>query len=157
MTLPTIVPAGFAGDYTDFLKVKLQRDGSAFVNAGVVSIPSGTVVTTIVGLVPFTANAKISVTGLSLFAAALGASVTASIGVVYQSASEGTDVPTLFVSGSTTVAAGGAIAFTPTATNVPYVTTGNGWIAVTLAGATTGSTGSINVQALISYFSGGIQ
>ena len=157
MALPTIVPTGFAGDYTDFLKAKVERDGSAFLNNGVVSVPSGTVVSTIVGLIPVVAGAKINPVSLAVHCAALGASVTGSIGVVYQNSTEGTDVPTLFVSGSTTPAAGGNIVIAASATNIPYVATGNGWLALTLAGATTGSTGSVNVMATISYFNGGIQ
>ena len=156
MALPTIVPVGFAGNRTDFLKAKVSRDGGSFVNRSSVSVPSGTVVTTIVGLIPFQAGATVSVPALSVVFAALGASVTASIGVFYEDAAN-TDVPALFASAITTPAAGGVSTITPSATNLAFVAPGNGWIAVTLAGATTGSTGSITSQAVVNCFNGGVQ
>ena len=156
MALPTIVPVGFAGNRTDFLKAKADRGGSAFVNRASVSVPSGTVVNTIVGLIPFQAGATVSVPALSVVFAALGASVTASIGVVYEDVLN-TDVPALFASAITTPAAGGVATITPSAANLAFVALGNGWIAVTISGATTSTTNAITAQAVVNYFNGGVQ
>lgn len=157
MTLPSIVPAGFLGTNKDFLKVKVDRSGAAFVNRGQVSVPSGTTTTTIVGLIPFMAGMTLVTGATDLFCEALGTSVTVSIGVVYDDNVANTNVQTLFTNASTAAAAGGVVPITESATNLPYVTTGNGWVVATIGGATTGSTGTIYIQALLDYFNGGIQ
>lgn len=157
MTLPSIVPTGFAGTSKDFLKVKVDRAGTAFVNRGQVSVPSGTVVTTIVGLIPFQAGMTLVTGATDLFVEALGTSVTLSLGVVYDDNVTNTNNQTLWVNASTVAAAGGVVPIVESATNIPYVTTGNGWIVATINGATTGSTGSVYIQALLDYFNGGIQ
>lgn len=157
MTLPTIFPVGFAGTSKDFLKAKVSRDGAAFVNRGQVSVPSGTVVTTIVGLIPFMAGMTLVTGATDLFSEALGASVTVSIGVVYDDNVANTNNQTLFTNASTAAAAGGVVPITESATNLPYITTGNGWVVATINGATTGTTGTIYIQALLDYFNGGVQ
>jgi len=43
MALPTIVPTGFAGDYTDFFKTKADRGGDVRRSQGSVSVPSAPV------------------------------------------------------------------------------------------------------------------
>lgn len=151
MTLPTIFPIQFAGTSKDFLKAKFQADGTSFMIQDTVSVLTGTVVTTIVGLIPFQANCRIQVPGLTINSAALGTSVTASVGVIYDDNTNNTNNATLYASALTTVAAGGNLTLTPSATNLAYVTTANGWLAVTLGGATTGSTGSFTFQALFDY------
>lgn len=157
MTLPSIVPTGFAATSKDFLKVKVDRSGSAFVNRGVVTVPSGTVVSTIIGLIPFQAGMTLVTGATDIFAAALGASVTGSIGVVYDDNVSFTNNQTLFVNGSSVFAAGGVVPIVESATNLPYVTLGNGWVVLTTAGATTTSAGDVNIQALCDYFNGGVQ
>jgi len=157
MTLPTNVPTGFAGTSKDFLKAKVDRSGAAFVNRGQISVPSGTVVTTTFGLIPFQAGMTLVTGATDMFSEALGTSVTVSLGVVYDDNVANTNNQTLFVSASTAAAAGGPVPLVESATNLPYVTTGNGWIVATINGATTGSTGILYIQALCDYFNGGVQ
>lgn len=157
MTLPSAVPTGFANTSKDFLKTKVDRSGAAFVNRGQISVPSGTVVTTTFGLVPFNAGATIVTGATDLFCEALGTSVTISIGVIYNDNVSFANNQTLFTNASTAAAAGGVVPITESATNLPYVTLGDGWIVATINGATTASTGTVYIQALMDYFNGGLQ
>lgn len=151
MTLPTIVPAPFDGTTKDFLKVKCDRSGAMRLQAQNVSVPSGTVVTTIVGLVPLRRGDRIDVGATKIYSAALGTSVTASVGIIYDDTTNNTSIPALFASGSTAVAAGGEIPLLVNAATMQNVATGDGWLAVTLAGATTGTTGVISAQVASVY------
>jgi hypothetical protein len=157
MTTPTLLPTNFFGTAVDYLQVKCSRDGDAFVNRGQVSIPSGTTTTTIAGLFPFQSGMTLVTGGTDIVSDALGTSVTVSIGVVYDDNVGNTNNQTLFTNASTAAAAGGPVPITESATNLPYVTTGNGWVVATIGGATTGSTGNIYIQALCDYFNGGKQ
>lgn len=151
MTLPTIVPLKWTGTTTDFLKTKVDRQGVERAQRTTVSVPSGTTTTTLVGLVPF--NAGWAPTGFRLYCDALSTSVTASVGVVYNDSTNNTNNATLFVNASTAAAAGGELVYVASATSVDYVTTGDGWLVVTIGGATTGTTG--NVQGTVfGYYDG---
>lgn len=146
MALPTIVPTGFQGDYTDFFQTKVERDGSVRRSSGAVSIPAATAAATIIGLVPF--NAGYSLAGLggyNFYVADLdsGTTVTVSIGVAYQNTDQGTDALTLVTSASTAAQAGGYIAPTAQATWQDYVTTGNGWLVASITAGPTTTTGSL--------------
>lgn len=151
MTTPSIVPAPFQGTSTDYLKTKVERDGSVRCQAETVSVPTGTTTATIVGIVPFNAGFRILPDGCSFASDALNTGVTLSIGVVYDDNVGNTNNQTLFTNASTASAAGGAILVTNSATNVPYVTTGNGWVVATIGGATTGTTGNIYGQVVGCY------
>lgn len=155
MTLPTIVPVEYSGTASgitnDFLKVKCDRSGAARVFSVATSVPSGTVVTTIVGLVPFNKGLRIDVGSLKNFSAALGTSVTVSIGVVYNDNTNNTNNATLYTSASTAAAAGGELVVAASAANVNYVTTADGWLVATIGGATTGTTNNISSQFVGSY------
>jgi len=152
MALPTIVPTGFAGDYTDFLKTKDDRSGAVRRVQGEISVPATTATTAIVGLFPF--NSGMSFAGLGGYnfnVADLDSStnVTISLGVAYQDTVQGTDALTLITSGSTAPQAGGFVA--PTATNwMEFVSTGNGWVVATFGAATT-TTGNITFNIPFAY------
>lgn len=151
MTTPSIIPASFQGNATDYLKTKVERDGSARLQAQTTSVPTGTTTTTIVGLIPFNAGCRILPDGISAAVDALGTSVTMSLGVVYDDNVGNTNNATLFTSASTAAAAGGTLAVVNSATNIPYVTTGNGWLVATIGGATTGTTGNVYIQIAAAY------
>lgn len=157
MTQPTIVPVGFANTATDYLKVKADKSGNAIMNRTTVSVPTGTTTTTTIGLVPFTSGCLIGLNSSAFASDALGTSVTLSFGVAYATVGDGTDAPTLFSGALTGAAAGGELDLVPSVTNLPYVTTGNGWIIATVGGATTTTTGNIQGQVVLDYFTGGIQ
>lgn len=152
MALPTIVPTGFAGDYTDFLKTKVDRRGAVDRAQGSVSIPASTATDTIIGLFPF--NAGMSFAGLSgfnLYTADLDSStnVTLDWGIAYQNTTEGTDNLDSITSASTAAQAGGFVA--PDEIDwMTDVTTGNGWVIVQVNAATT-TTGSLTFNIPFTY------
>lgn len=153
-TFPTIVPVGFQGDYTDFLKTKVERSGDVRRIAGSVSVPGSTAAATIIGLFPF--NAGMSFAGLSgynFYTADVdsGTTVTYSIGVQYQNTTEGTTNLTAFVSGSTVPQAGGYIPPDAGTGWQTYVTTGNGWLVVSVTAGPTTTTGSVTFNVPVTY------
>lgn len=151
MTTPTILPTQYTGTYKDFLHTKVDKQGVVRCQSTQVSVPTGTTTTTIVGLAPFNAGDRLLVDGSAFACDALGSGVTISLGVVYDDNVNNTNNATLFASALTAAAAGGALAVTNSTANIPYVTTGNGWIAATIGGATTGTTNSIFSQVVTCY------
>lgn len=152
MALPTIVPTGFAGDYTDFLKCKVDRSGAVRRVQGSVSIPATTATDTIIGLFPFEAGMSLAgLSGFNLYSADLDSStnVTVDFGVAYQNSDQGTDDLDLITSASTAPQAGGFVA--PDEIDwMTYVTTGNGWVTVQVNAATT-TTGSLTFNIPFAY------
>lgn len=154
MALPTIVPTGFAGDYTDFFKVKADRSGAVRRTSGSVSIPGSTAQATLIGLFPFTSGMSFGgLSGNNFYVADLdsGTTVTISIGVAYQNTTEGTDSLTLVTSASTAAQAGGYISPTAQATWQDYVTTGNGWVVASITAGPTTTTGSLTFNVPFAY------
>lgn len=152
MALPTIVPTGFQGDYTDFLNTKVGRDGRVSRSQGSVSIPATTAQDTIIGLFPF--NAGMSFAGLGGFNVHCAdldtaTNVTLDVGVAYQNSSEGTDDLDLITSASTAPQSGGFVA--PDEIDwMTFVSTGNGWVTVQVNAATT-TTGSVTFDIPFTY------
>lgn len=154
MALPTIVPTGFAGDYTDFLKVKKDTSGAVRRTSGAVSIPGTTAQAVLVGLFPFTSGMSFAgLGGYNFYTADLdsGTTVTLSIGVAYQNSTEGTDALTLVTNASTAAQAGGYIAPSAVTTWQDYVTTGNGWVVVSITAGPTTTTGSVTFNVPFAY------
>lgn len=152
MALPTIVPTGFAGDYTDFLKVKVDRGGDVRRAQGSVSIPASTATDTIIGLFPFVAGMSFAgLGGYNLQTADLDSStnVTLDVGIAYQNSTEGTDDLDNITSASTAAQAGGFVA--PDEIDwMTLVTTGNGWVTVQVNAATT-TTGALTFNYPFTY------
>jgi len=151
MVLPTIVPTGFAGDYTDFTKVKVDRSGAVRRVQGSVSIPATTATDTIIGLFPFQTGMSLAgLSGFNLYTADLDSStnVTLDWGVAYQNTSEGTDALTLIASAISAQTAG--FVAPDEITWMDYVTTGNGWVVVQVNAATT-LTGSLTFNIPFTY------
>jgi hypothetical protein len=152
MALPTIVPTGFQGDYTDFFQTKVDRDGAVRRAQGSVSVPASTATDTIIGLFPF--NAGMSFAGLSgynLYTADLDSStnVTLDFGIAYQDSDQGTDNLDAITSASTAAQDGGFVA--PDEIDwMTLVTTGNGWVTVQVNAATT-TTGSLTFDIPFVY------
>lgn len=146
MSLPTIVPTGFAGDYTDFLKTKCARDGTAKRAQGTVSIPAATATDTIIGLFPFNAGMSFaSIGAYNLYCADIDSStnVTLDVGIAYQDTVQGSDALTLITTASTVPQSGGFVPPTATTTDfLQLVTTGNGWVVAQINAAST-TTGSL--------------
>lgn len=155
MTQPTILPTGFAGDYTDYLKTKEDRSGAVRRVQGSVSLPAATATDTIIGLFPF--NAGMSFAGLgaySLYTADLDSSTNVTIdwGVVYQDTVQGADNLVLIQTASTAPQAGGFIVPGVPGTNdwMTFVSTGNGWVTAQVNAATT-TTGSLTFNMGLTY------
>ena len=152
MVLPTIVPTGFAGDYTDFFVTKVGRDGDVKRAQGSVSIPASTATDTVIGLFPFNAGMSFaSLGGFNLHSADLDSStnVTVDFGIAYQDTVQGTDDLDAITSASTAPQAGGFVA--PDEIDwMTLVTTGNGWVTVQVNAATT-TTGSLTFNIPFVY------
>jgi len=151
MTTPAIVPINRSGTYRDYLQTKVDRSGAMRTEAFSVSVPSGTVVTTIVGLIPFNKGFRFSLGGTQLAVAALGTSVTIDVGYVYSDNTTYTNDTDAFASALTVAAAGGLIVFDETVGLSAFTAEADGWVTVSIAGATTGSTGSIFGQIAAVY------
>lgn len=151
-TFPSIVPTGFAGNYTDFNKAKVDRSGAVRRVSGSVSVPASTATDTVIGLFPFVSGMSLAgLSGYNLYTADLDSStnVTLDWGVQYQNSTEGTTNLTLVTSASTAPQASGFVA-PDEITWMDYVTTGNGWVVVQVNAATT-TTGSITFNVPIAY------
>lgn len=153
MTTPSILPVGYQGTSADFLHTKVDRSGDIRASYGVVSVPSGTTTTTIIGLFPFNTGCRID--GIYTFCAALGTSVTMDLGYVYDDNTNNTNKSNAFLAASTTAAAGGVLSEN-TVDVATWTSTANGWIVAVIGGATTGSTGNISVRVGLVYDVGGM-
>lgn len=151
MTTPSILPVGYDGTYRDYLKTKVERDGSVRLQYTTVTVPAVTTTTTIVGLVPFNKGFRLSY-GTKLYTADLDTStnVTLDIGYVYKTGSTATDDPDAFASAITTAQTGGLITFDEQA-GLSFVAEDDGWIAVTVGGGSTVTSGAISGQCLGVY------
>ena len=153
MTTPTILPTGYAGDNTDYLKAKVERDGCLRAQYQTVTIPATTATTTVVGLVPFRKGFRLSNGGTQLAIADLDTStnVTVDIGYVYKTGSSETDDPNAFCSAITTAQTGGFITFDEPTTALPWVAADDGWIALTIGGGATTTSGAFYGQVVGCY------
>lgn len=152
MVMPTIVPTGFSGDYTDFLKTKVDHAGAVRRSSGSVTIPAASTAGAVAGLFPF--NAGMSFAGLggyNVYTADLdtASNATISIGVAYQDTVAGTDNLSLV---STAASAQSAGYLPPTTTSwQDYVTTGNGWVVAYLAAGPTTTSGAVTFNVPVAY------
>lgn len=151
MTTPTIVPAKYAGLAVPQLIAKIDRSGAQRFEAEIVSIPTGTTVGTIIGLIPFRAGAMFDY-GSVVFTDALGAGVTVSLGYIYTDNVTFTNNLTAFT--ALTAATAAATLQVP---NVPANVTwraplnSDGWIVLVIGGATTGTTNNVSTQITLVY------
>jgi len=151
MTTPNIVPTGFAGNSTDFNKVKHDNFGALRQVTGTVSVPSGTVATSIVGLVPFQKGAKFIINDKSVYCGNFGAaSTTVDLGIIYDDNANNTNDVDAFASAATAPQSGGFVTIDET-TGLTLTTTANGWLAVTINTANADATADIAFSVAVSY------
>jgi len=144
MTTPSIYPTQYDATSRDFRKVKKDRSGALRLYTGAVTIPSGTVATTIVGLIPFNKGAKFDIGSTDIYIADIGAATTTvSIGWVYDDNVTYTNNQIGFASASTAIQAGGFISMTASASGLSFVADGNGWLVATINTASTDTSGAI--------------
>lgn len=153
MTFPSILPSGYAGTSTDFTKAKADRSGAVRIQPFNVTVPTTTVSTTIIGLVPVRKGARLVIGSTKIEVDDLDSStnVTMSIGITYDDATNNTSSGGLFVLSATTPQTGGVFTLLNTYTVASYAVTGDGWITATVGGGSTTTQGTIHGQVAVSY------
>lgn len=157
LTLPTLYPAGYAGDNTDFLKAKMDRSGAVRAQRFKVSIPAATASTTIVGLIPFNKGCEVHIA--PSFVAAntaidTGTTITVDIGYTYYDSTLGTSLDNAWCSGATTWQSSALTALT--LLNGPesvgqFRAAADGWITLTFDAGPTTTTGDVFGCFFIGY------
>lgn len=153
LTLPTIVNPTYVGTSADFKNTKVDRSGAIRREYFSVSIPTGTVINTYVGLVPFNKNARLAI-GTPYIANVGDGSFTFGIGILYYDSTSGTSSDTCFTSANTAGQAGGLVTIDGNAW-IDVLTEADGWIVLKTGGSTTDNTGVIKGHASVSYDLGG--
>lgn len=151
MTTPSIVPVGFAGDATDFHKVKRDPSGAVRNVRDTVSVPSGTAANAYVGLVPFQKGASFIIGDKSVYAGNFGAGTTTlNLGIIYDDDTSFTNDPDAFASASTAPQSGGFVAVDETA-GLTFVAEADGWLAAQLLTAAADATADIIFSVGVAY------
>lgn len=151
MTTPAVLPTGWTGKDTDYLKTKVDHEGSLRMQYSSVAVTAAATAGTTYGLVPFNKGFRLSyATQLYVTDLDTATNVTLDIGYVYKTGSTGTDDPDAFATALTTAQAGGLITFDESA-GLSWVAADDGWIAVTLAAGPASTTGSISGQLVGCY------
>lgn len=173
---PKIVPTGYAGDITDFLRTKRDNSGAARLITGQVNVTSGTTIGTIIGLAPFNKGAKLMTGASQIYTPQLdtGTGLTMSVGYQYtDSSSAGANAASntsaysssdshsqlaaggLITLGATT--AGSSLAGSNTAQTVDLQ--GDGWFVIqtgTASTATNQASAAISFSLAVAYDVSGI-
>lgn len=156
MTLPTEYPSGFNGTSSDFSKAKADRSGALrsypfHLTTSTAILTSGTVI----GLVPVRKGARLHRPGCAFACDDLdtGNAVTISLGIVYDDTTNNTSVPDKYVAAGGTFLQSASTSLTLLTTTVAdeYIVTGDGWLALTTATASTTTVGTIHGVVAIAY------
>lgn len=151
MTTPTLVPAQYAGDYKDFLKAKVDRDGCVRNVQGTVSVTSGTAADAYVGLVPFQKGARFIIGDKSVYCGNFGAgTTTVNLGYVYDDNTTYTNDVDAWASLSAAPQSGGFITVDEIE-GLSFVAEADGWLAVQLKAEAADATASITFQVGVAY------
>jgi hypothetical protein len=152
MTTPTILPAGYAGDSTDFNKVKRDTFGAVRQVSGAVTVPNSTAVGAFVGLVPFQKGARFIINDKSVHITDIdaGTDSTVNLGIVYDDNTTFTNDVDAFVSASTAGQAGGFLAIDEVE-GLTLVTEGNGWLALENEANITEAEGTVTFTVGVVY------
>lgn len=151
MTTPAVLPTGFDGTSTDYLKCKVDRDGCNRTQYTTVTVADAATVGTTYGLVPFNKGFRLTY-GSQLYVSDLdtASTVTLNIGYSYKTGSTATDDPDAFASAVTTAQSGGLITFDEHA-GLSWVAEDDGWISVAIAAGPTTEAGTISGQLVGCY------
>ena len=151
MTDMTIVPTGYAGDDTDFNKVKRDPSGALRLVTGSVSVLDETATGSYIGLVPFQKGATFQISNASVHCANFGgASTTVDLGIIYDDNTSFTNDEDAFASASTAAQSGGFITVDEVE-GLTLETEGNGWLAVKIEGAAADATAAITFSVGVAY------
>ena len=148
MTVPTI----FAEESESILIAPVLRNGGAQHVRRTATIPAVTVVTTIIGMIPFQKGARVNYGGTQVLVADLdtATNVVLDVGFIYTDDTTFTNDPNAFIAGSAVAQAGGIDLFDATA-GFTFVAEAEGFITITTSGGSTTTEGDITIDAIISY------
>lgn len=152
MTTPTIVPAGFNGDATDFLKVKKDSFGALRLVNGTVTVPTATAAGVFVGLVPFTKGARFLVHDKSFHITDIdsGTDSLVNVGIIYDDNTTYTNDVDAFASASTAGQAGGFISIDEVA-GMTFEAEANGWLVLENDVNATEAEGTVTFSVGVAY------
>jgi len=148
MTVPTI----FAEESESILIAPVLRNGGAQHVLRTAAIPASTVVTTIIGMIPFQKGARVNYGGTQINVSDLdtGTDVVLDVGFIYTDNVTFTNDPNAFIVASTIAQGAGIDSFDGVA-GFGFVAEAEGFIAVTTSGGSTTTAGTIEIDAIISY------
>lgn len=152
MTTPSIVPAYYTGMDNVFTKVVgVDRSGATRLIQGTVTVPSGTVAGTYIGLIPFNAGARFMLNDKSIYAGNFGAGTTVvDFGWVYDDNVTYTNDPDGFAANSTAAQSSGFVSLTTWAGH-KLITQANGWLTAQIKTADADATADIIFSILQVY------
>lgn len=143
MTVPALAPTKWTLTDNDYLNCKVDRSGAVRAYAGTVSVPSGTIATTIVGLAPFNKGARFQINSQSVVCGNFGAATTTvDLGYIYDDNVTFTNDVDAWASAATAPQAGGFISIDETV-GTAFVAAADGWIVVTINTADADATAAI--------------
>lgn len=157
MTTPTIYPAEFNPSTGDvFARAPGLKTGATQLVLAKATVPAETATSTVIGLIPFNAGARVSYASrINVADLDTGTDVTLDVGYVYDDNTTYTNDPNAFIAASTVAQAGGIDLFDATA-GFQFIAEADGWIAVTTGGGATDTEGDIEIEAIISYDSASV-
>jgi hypothetical protein len=153
-TYPDNVPTGYAGDYTDFLKVKRDTFGALRSQYTSIAVADSASAGTTYGLVPFQKGFRISY-GSKFYTPDLDTTtnVTWNIGYMYEdtsstgaAAASDPDAFASAVSGQTA-----AVLTFDENEGMSFVASGNGWVAAALAAGPVTTAGTVEATLDFTY------
>lgn len=151
MTTPSVLPAGFVGNSSDFAKCKVDRSGALRLQAFSTPVPSLSAIGVIIGLIPFQAGARVQIDDKSVYTDNIGgATTTLNLGYVYDDNVSFTNDLDAWSSLNTAAQAGGFVTVDEKE-GLTFVAQGNGWIVAQIAGLATDTLGNIFGQVCVAY------
>ncbi|QDP62950.1 MAG: hypothetical protein Unbinned5081contig1002_55 [Prokaryotic dsDNA virus sp.] len=144
---PDNVPTGYAGDYTDFNKVKRDTFGALRSQYTSIAVADSATASTSYGLIPFQKGFRVSY-GSKFYTPDLdtASNVTWNLGYLYEDSTETSD-PDAFASAVSGQAA--AVLSFDENEGMSFEATGNGWVTATLAAGPVTTAGT--VEATIDF------
>lgn len=152
MTTPTVLPAGYAGNSSDFAKVPgVDRSGAARLQQGSVTVPNLTAADAFVGLIPFQAGARFHIDDKSIYAGNFGgATTTLNIGYVYDDNVTYTNDVDAWASLSAAPQAGGFVTIDEKE-GLSFVAQANGWLVAQLKALAADADAAIDFNVVVAY------
>lgn len=146
---PDNVPTGFAGDRTDFLKVKRDTFGALRKEYSSIAVADSASSGTTYGLIPFQKDFRLSYgTRFANTDLDTATNVTYSIGYLYEDSTLTSD-PDAFASGIAGATA--AVGNFNQSEGMSFVAEGNGWVTIALTGGPVSTAGTLEFDAVLGY------